>query len=73
LGIRLDEIIKDPESVEAYILFRNIEDWCNANIPITRFRFDYSATICVYGVDIPGRIIFKSDEDANVFRLMFGR
>jgi hypothetical protein len=72
MGIRLQDVIHNIESVEAFILFRHIEDWCRDNIPPSRWRFDYSSTICVFGVDCPGRIIFKCSQDMNTFILKFG-
>ena len=54
-----------------YILFREIEEWCYANIPKDRWRFDYSSTICEHGIDLPGRIIFKSEVDLTAFKLAF--
>lgn len=72
--MRLDALIKDTESIDSYILFRKIEDWCSENIPKDRWKFQYSPTICAYGVDIPGRIIFKCKEDYAAFKLhFFGR
>jgi hypothetical protein len=56
---------------EYYIRFREIEEWCFHSIPKDRWRFDYSSTICVHGIDIPGRIIFRSNEDLTAFRLRF--
>jgi hypothetical protein len=66
--IRLQELIEDYELTESYILFRNIEDWCLDNIPRHRWRFDYSHTLCVCGIDLPGRIFFWSEEDEYMFR-----
>jgi len=65
--IGLRKLIEDYESVESFILFRNIEDWCLDNIPRHRWRFDYSHTMCVCGIDLPGRIFFWSREDAYRF------
>jgi hypothetical protein len=76
--IRIQDIIdrlttngQDIEYAHDYILFREIEDWCHEYIPRDKWRFDYSSTICVTGVDIPGHIFFWSDEDATAFRLRF--
>lgn len=68
--MKLDALIQ-TDTVESYILFREIEDWCTDNIPRDRWRFQYSPTICVHGVDIPGRIIFRCKEDLTAFRLRF--
>jgi len=76
--IKLKEIIdshfgnQEYGYAEDYVLFRTIEDWCRDNLNRTRWRFDYSSTICVCGVDIPGRIIFGSNEDKLAFKLRFG-
>ncbi len=69
MEIRLQDLIKDLESVESYILFRKIEDWCLDNLPRDSWRFSYSQSLCVAGVDIPGRILFKSDADLTAFML----
>lgn len=69
--MKLDSLIKNPDSVESYILFREIEDWCTNNIPKDKWRFCHSPQICVHGVDIPGRIIFKSKQDFAAFKLRF--
>ena len=63
---------EDFEHAADYILFRTIEDWCLANVDRARWRFDHSSTICVCGVDIPGRIIFWRPEDVTAFKLRFG-
>lgn len=68
---RLQDILPNLESVDSYITFRYIEDWCHANIPRDGWRFDYSHTICAHGVDIPGRIFFWKDEDATAFRMQY--
>ena len=68
--IKLDAVLT-TDTVESYILFREIEDWCSDNIPGNKWKFQYSPTICVQGVDIPGRIIFKSTEDFITFKLRF--
>jgi hypothetical protein len=72
LYMKLENIIKDTETVESYILFRTIEDWCMDNVPRDRWRFCHSSHLCVLGVDIPGRIIFKCKEDLAAFKLRFG-
>ena len=69
--MKLDALIKDTESLESYKLFREIENWCVDNIPKDKWRFQYSPTICVCGVDIPGRIIFKRKEDLEAFLYRF--
>ncbi len=70
-SIQLRDILPDQNGVDAYIKYRIIEDWCHDNVPKGRWRFDYSHTICVCGIDIPGRIFFWADEDAVTFRLTF--
>jgi len=79
LDIKIQDVIdrhfgktEDFEYAADYIFFRAIEDWCLDNLDKTRWRFDYSSTICVCGVDIPGRIIFWLKEDLIVFKLRFG-
>ena len=69
--IKLQDLIKDTEAVESYILFRKIEDWCTDNLPRDCWRFSYSPSLCVHGVDIPGRILFKRSEEATAFKLTF--
>lgn len=77
IGIKIRDVIdkhfgnEDCEHAEDYILFRTIEDWCLSNVDRTRWRFDYSSTVCVCGVDIPSRIIFWLDEDVTAFKLKF--
>jgi len=66
--INLKDIIPDQESVDGYLTFRYIEDWCSDHFDKTKWRFDYSTTLCVCGIDIPGRIFFWNEEDASVFR-----
>lgn len=61
----------DCKHAEDYMLFRAMEDWCYDNIPRDRWRLDFAHTICVCGVDIPGRIFFWEDEDLTAFRLRF--
>lgn len=68
--INLRDIIEETEGPESYILFRIIEDWCHDNAG-ARWRFDHSSKLCVCGVDIPSRIIFKHNEDATAFNLKF--
>ena len=72
ISIRIDEVISNLDILEAYITFRRIEDWCTDHIPKGHWRFDYSSTLCVCGIDIPGRIFFWVEEDAVTFRLTFG-
>lgn len=69
--MKLETIIKENESVDSYILFREIENWCMNNIPRDKWRFQYSPSFSVCGVDIPGRIIFKRKEDLAAFKLHF--
>jgi len=71
--MKLEVLLKDLESVDSYILFREIEDWCHENIPRHKWRFSYSPAICVHGVEIPGRIIFKDKKDMQTLRLKFSR
>ena len=74
--IRLQDVIErnqiSTDEIGSYILFRTIEDWCHENIPKERWRFDYGATLCAHGVDIPGRIIFRNTKDLVAFGLRFG-
>ena len=67
--INLQNIVED--TVQGYILFRKIEDWCLDNLDKMRWRFSYSPSTCVYGIDIPGRIFFDRKEDLEVFELTF--
>jgi hypothetical protein len=69
--IRLQDIVGNKETVESYILFRTIEDWCCDNIHNSNWKFDYGSTICLYGVDVSGTIIFKCETDSDAFRLKF--
>jgi hypothetical protein len=69
--VQLRDVIDNHEEVDSFIRFREIEEWCKDNIDRTRWRFDFASTICVYGIDIPGRIFFWSVEDANTFRNRF--
>ena len=62
---------QDCKHAEDYVLFRSIEDWYLDNLDKTRWRFDYSSTTSVCGIDVPGRIIFGCKEDATAFRLRF--
>lgn len=62
---------KDCKHAGDYILFRTIEDWCMNNLNRAQWRFDYSSTISVCGIDIPGRIIFCVEEDLTAFKLQF--
>lgn len=61
----------DFEYAADYILFRAMEDWCYENIPKDRWRLDFRHTICVCGIDIPGRIFFLTEQDASAFKLRF--
>jgi len=67
----LQNIINDHSDVKSYILFRDMEEWCFENLPNEHWKLDYSSPICVYGVDIPSRIIFKDSHDMVAFRLRF--
>ena len=67
--VRLQDIVGNKETVSSYILLRTIEDWCCDNLH--NWKFDYSSTICLYGVDVPVAIIFKCEADSNTFRLKF--
>ena len=69
--IRLRNIISSSETSESYTLFRTIEDWCIDNIPNTAWRFDYSHTMTVYGVDLPIGIMFTFNKDLTAFKLRF--
>lgn len=69
--VQLRDIIDNHDDVASFIRFREIEEWCKDNLYQTRWRFDFASTICVYGVDIPSRIFFWSQEDANIFRSNF--
>jgi len=68
LSFNLADLIPESEDVESYLTFRFIEDWCHEHIPRQRWRFDYSYTICVCGIDLPSRIFFLDDDDAELFR-----
>lgn len=70
-SIRLQDLIPDLDNINAYMSYRQIEDWCDNHIPKGRWRLDYSSTICVCGIDIPGRIFFWDDIDLVTFRLAF--
>lgn len=78
VGIRIRDVIdkhfgdQDCGYAEDYILFRAMEDWCLTNLDRSKWRFDYSSTINVCGIDIPSRIIFWRSEDATAFKLRFG-
>ena len=69
--IRLNDIVGDINRVESFILFRTIEDWCSDNIQNTNWKFDHAHTICLYGVDVPGVIVFKRKEDKVAFKHRF--
>jgi hypothetical protein len=69
--INLREIIQESDSPSSYLLFRTIEDWCCDNLDKTKWRFDNSIRMCVCGIDVPGRIIFKRSEDATIFLYRF--
>ena len=71
ISIRLEDILPNLNLLDSFLTYRYIEDWCTTNIPKDRWRFHYSPTICAYGVDIPGRIFFWSDEDATAFRMQY--
>lgn len=67
----LSAVIKDHTVVESYILFREMEEWCYENLPIDRWRLDWSSTATVYGVDIPTVISFTKDSDLTAFKMRF--
>jgi hypothetical protein len=69
ISIKLIDLIPEIDNVQAFMAYRAIDDWLNDHVPKGRWRFDYSHTICVCGVDIPGRIFFYDDNDAVAFRL----
>jgi len=71
-AVNLKNIADDLNTVDAYLLFRAAGSWCNANIQKERWRFDYASALCVYGVDLPGRIIFWHSTDCVAFKLKFG-
>lgn len=71
MEIKLQDLIQDSETAESYTLFREIEDWCCDNLPRDSWRFSYSPSICVVGCDLPGRILFKNNEAATHFKLVF--
>ena len=73
LEIRLGDIFYNHDSVDAYRFFQEIECWCSDNLSHSSAKFDYSSTICVYGVDIPGKIIFNNKESLEKFNLIFNR
>jgi hypothetical protein len=60
-----------PDTLESYDLFLKMEDWCENNIPKDKWKFYYSPGVCVYGVDIPGKIYFKNTDDASTFSSIF--
>lgn len=66
---KLRDIIGDIDSVESYKYFRNIEDWCTDNLSNNKWKFDYSSTISVYGVDIPIGIEFNDIQDVIAFNV----
>lgn len=70
-SIRLLDLIPEIDDSIAYMRYRQIEDWCYDHIPKGEWRLDYSSTICVCGIDIPGRIFFWNEADAVTFRLVF--
>jgi hypothetical protein len=69
--VKLIDILPDLETVDSFLTFRYIEDWCHQNLSKDAWRFDYSTTISAAGVDIPGRIFFWSDDDATAFRRQY--
>lgn len=71
LTMKLNSLIKDTESIKSYIFFREIEDWCSENIPKDKWKFRHSPSLTIYGVDIPGQLIFKRKEDYAAFKLHF--
>jgi hypothetical protein len=71
-SIKLQDLLSNFDWTESFTMYRDIEDWCLDNIPRERWRFDYSSTICVCGVDIPARIFFWVEKDAVAFKLRFG-
>lgn len=72
ISIKLEDLIPVTEHVDAYLKYRFIEEWCIENVPKGRWKFDYSSTLCVCGIDVPGRIFFWTDEDAVTFKLAIG-
>lgn len=68
--MKLNSIII-ADTLDSYLLFREIEDWCLENIPRDKWRFCYASPLCVQGVDLPGRIIFRSKDDLHLFNLRF--
>lgn len=69
--IYLQDILPSFDDTNSFILYRAIEDWCIDNIEKSQWRFDYSTTLCVCGIDIPGRIFFCDKKDEQKFRMVF--
>lgn len=65
--IKLHDILPDLETVESYLTYQQIRDWCEENIPQNKWKFEYATQINAYGVDIPDRIFFWVDADADAF------
>jgi len=65
------DILGDCNTVDAFILYRRMEEWCENNVPHTKWKLDNSSTMDVYGVDIPWRIMFNNDADSSAFFLTF--
>lgn len=66
---RLKSLLGSDTSISAYKHYRLIEDWCADNLTQDRYQFDYSFTICIAGVDIPGGITLYYLEDIVEFNL----
>lgn len=71
VSLRLEEILPDLETVDSFLTFRTIEDWCYSNIPKEKWRFDNASRISAFGVDIPGKIIFYVDDYYWMFRYQY--
>lgn len=66
-----DRCNTEEDFAAEYKLFRAIEDWCLDNFDRTKWRFDYSSTVRVCGIDIPARIVFCRGLDITSFRSRF--
>lgn len=70
--IKLHDILPDLDTVESYLTYKEIGNWCQEHIPHNKWKFEYATNINAYGVDIPDRIFFWSNEDAAAFILRYG-
>ena len=70
-AVDIKQVISDPELRDSLVLYRTMEHWCRDNVYQDRWRLDWSGTVCVYGVDLPRRIIFDRLEDLGLFNREF--